>query len=89
MPAARLLALASLALLVIAAAGTLLLPLGCEDVCAPDCGDCLACSLVADVTVSAPSSLGLVSAGVLPGPAPFFPSASPRLLDHVPLSPTA
>jgi hypothetical protein len=89
MPARRTLALALLAVLGVAAAGALLIPLGCDDGCPPDCGDCLACGLLADAVVAAPACRGLARAGVVPSLGRSLRTASPRPLDHVPLSAAA
>ena len=57
----------------------------CADDCPPDCGDCVACGLLA-CSAAVPTLAASVTSTALPASLPSAPSLSaPRQLDHVPL----
>jgi hypothetical protein len=83
------LAVVALALVALAAMGASLSLAGCADDCAPDCGDCLSCGLVADATPAPPQLADLVRCGLASAPALVTASTAPGTLDHVPLAAAA
>jgi hypothetical protein len=66
-------------------AGLLLFEGECSEECPPDCGDCLACGLMADHPAVPTLAAGLAVGSLRrPGHA-FLPAFLARQLDHVPL----
>ncbi len=85
----RLLAFLLLALTALPVAGALVDSDECDDVCPPDCGDCIGCGLVA-VESPIPRILALLGVSEAQLPPAVATTAGPlRQLDHVPLAPVA